>query len=303
MAENAAATTTEAPSQSTTETPETGTPQASPTVAEQVRELPDTDLDAVVTLKINGEPVKMKVSEAIKRAQIAEATSKKLDQAKATAREFEQAKAQMSQLAHIAKTNPRAFMEMVGVDPYSFAEATLSEKLQMMNMTPEARRAYELEQRYQNELRQKQQLEQQLRSQADAQIEAQYADQLDQEMSEAFESSGLPNLPFYVQQIAAEMLRGQTRGEPLSAKEAAGIIKDRFYSDVAPVLRGLDLNQIRDVLGSDVLKKLREDDIRRVQDQSQTVKKPQGTPAPRAKQPKVFKTDREYRDWVESLKQ
>jgi len=280
----------------------------------QEQELDDTYHDRLVKLKVNGEEKKVTLREILKNAQISDAASKKLEQAKAEKQQAFQLKNELTQLAHIAKTNPRKFMEYVGIDPYEFSEATLSEKVKMMEMSPEARRAMEAEEKLKKyEEQEKERAERETLNKEQQEV-VKWTQSLDVEIAEAWKDSGLPSDKFYVQQIAAEMLGNERRRqtaienneepEPeLNAKQCAAIIKDKYFSHLSSTLPRLELNQLKQLLGADVLKALREDSINQVRTKDTTVKKSTDIPSSKPREKKVFHSEKEFREWQDSLKQ
>ena len=83
--------------------------------------------------------------------------------------------------------------------------------------------------------------------------------------------------------------------------DALAIVKESFPLLLREALSVQDLNQVRQILGDELLTKLREDDINRVQNKVAD-KKPSKPNQPKKYEPKRFTSDQEYRAWFESLK-
>lgn len=285
-------------------TQETGQPkvEAKNPTEKQLRKLADQDMDAIVTVKVNGKAKDMSVREALRVKQLEEASYEKMNEAA-------QMKKQLSSLAQMAKSDPKKFFQAVGIDPYEFAESTLAEKLELLSMSPEKREAMEYKQqleRYkEQEAEQKRQSEEQKRSQEEKTAMA----SLDQEISTAFKESGLPKHALYVQQIAAEMLGAAKRGEDLPAKEAAARVKERFTNQVREIFDTLDAQAIQGYLSEGAMKKLREFEVQRVTEKTAPTPNsaqvgPGKTSTPKAenKTPKKPMSEKEWRNWVASHK-
>ena len=191
---------------------------------------------------------------------------------------------------------------------------TLTEKVKALEMTPEQKRIAEYEaklKKYEQDDAQRKEQETKSRSEQEYAKEVQ---RLDTELAEAFSKSGLPRSKFYLQQAVAVMSNDLTRyqtemerdgfasRDPLSAEEALGIVKQSVPNHIKETLSQMDVSQIRQLLGSDVLDKIRQDDIQRVQSQSAKKTPSTGTPTKKEKEP-VFTKDADYRAWVESRKQ
>ncbi len=287
--------------------PNAGTPAtkiADGATAAEIRELGDGDMDAMVTTKVNGQVKKITVREAIKRAQLAEATEERLAKAKGRERQVEQAYQQLQALTQLAHTNPQKYFELTGQDPYAASEKILSERLRIMEMSPEERRLYEWEQKLQKQDETVQEHQARMKQEADQRAESQYMEQADREIGEALKSTQMPKRAFYVQQIAAQVSGALARGETLSMQEAAAIIKDKFVKEALGYVKSLPVDQLREILGQENLKKIREDDVARLHNPGSRQPAGQGTPPASNRKPatKVFKSDADYRAWVESLK-
>lgn len=277
----------------------------------QLQELAAGDYDKLVAWKdeTSGKVEKIKLKEAINRAKTYERKALK-------AQEYGQnsVKQTVQEIAAYAKSNPREFMQKLGIDPYEFSEATLKEKVELLNASPEQRRLRELEE--ENQRLKKTYEEEQLSKQAQAQQAKlnREIQSLDKELSQAFAQSGLPKNKFFFQWAAAIMhddavrqehemqTQGYLERDPLSASDAIAIVKERFPSLLSDYVKALDVKQLRELLTEDVIGKIREEDIKRVTNQD-APKKANGTPTKAdPKEPKVFTRDEDFRAWAESKK-
>lgn len=314
MSEAATTTTT-----ATTEAPQTGTErghaaeaQATDTAqtAEQaLAELAEGDFDKLIPVKDEaGKVQKVKLKDFIKEAYGQRTKAKRAQEATE-----QKIGATVKELVNYAKANPRDFMSRIGINPEEFAEMTLTEKVKALEMSPEQRRIAEYEakiKKFEEQEAERQKTESKTKEE---QAYNQEVQRLDQEISEAFSKSGLPKSKFFLQMATAVMHNdavryqneveehGYASRDPLSASEALGIVKESVPNLIKETLSQMDLNQVRQLLGSDVLEKIRQDDIQRVQNQVAKKTPSTGTPTKKEKQ-KVFTRDTEYRDWVESRK-
>ena len=282
-----------------------GRPDANLT-KEEIRELSEQDLDAYVTKKVNGKAERVKVRDLLKSAQIQEATEKRYEQLKKSAAEANQYKFQLEQLAHVAKNNPEHFLRQVGVDPENFAEATLANKLKMLEMSPEARENLRLKQENETFKKKLQDDENQKKLTAQQQVEAELSQRVDQEITEAFKASGLPKTRYYATRIpylmmVSEKLAKKGEGEALTAQAAADKVKEEFLGEVKEIFTGMDVNQIREILG-DKVKELRDADIAMLQNQGQKKQEKAVSTPTKPKEKKIFTKDDDYRQWIDSLR-
>lgn len=325
-AQTAAPTTTNTPNLTTAEKPElknasaadgqtkslSASPStgANPSVAEVIAELDAKDFDKVIPVKDDkGQVVKKKLKEFInEHYSTRSAVTKQQKAAQA------QLDATIQELVEYAKTNPKDFLKRIGHDPLQFAEATLKEQVQMLEMTPEQKRIRELESEREEWLKDKQKKEQEQKTYEQRQAQQKELQALDKEMGDAFKVSGLPKKKFFMQWATAIMHdslvraeheqfeKGYIENQPLSAKDAVAIVKDKFPVLLKESLQTLEVSQLRDMLGEEILEKIRQDNIARVTNQSAAKEKPVGTPTKQAREPKSFVKDEDWRAWVESKK-
>lgn len=224
----------------------------------KLAELGEQDMEKIVTLKVNGEVMKMPLKEAVKHFQLERVSQDKM-------REARQAKEMAAQLIQLAKNDPDKFFDVTGIDADTFAESRLARKYELMMMSPEQRELFELKQWKEQQEQMLRQAQEEEERQALTQAEAQEMQSLEKEIVEAWQESGLPKHKVFGQFMAAQMLSHQKRtGEALQAKEAAAIVKRDFLRNVGEILTSLDAPAILDVIPKDVLSKVRQYDVERV---------------------------------------
>jgi hypothetical protein len=199
--------------------------------------------------------------------------------------------AQERKLLQLAKTDPDKFFEVTGIDADTFAEQRLARKYELMQMSPEQKRAMELEQELeqykQQELQSKsgvindiksllgadapENLEQYAKEDLQAYLQQQQEvvqreqSGLEKEVIEAWKESGLPKHRRFGAMMSYEMLSHQKRtGEPLQASEAAARVKSAWSNDAKEILAQMAPQAIHELLGKDTIQKLRDYDIERV---------------------------------------
>lgn len=228
------------------------------------RLLADTEMDAMITTKVNGREEKITVREAIKRAQLASASNEKMQRAAA----IEKRAQQMEQLLKLAEENPGEFFKARGKNFDSLAEEALARKFEEMQMTPEQRELRDTKaerDKYKSDIEKENQSKTEQRSQ---QIRAHVEQSMDKEIGDAFKESGLPKHPLYVAQLSYEMLRASKTNQPLTAKEAAAKVKSRWEAQSRSILESMDAEAIRTFLGPKVQQLLTDHELKRVTDRS-----------------------------------
>lgn len=284
---------TEAPDDNapiTSEAPET---TATETKIEAKR-LGEQDFDSIVTVKINGETKEMPLREVIKLNQLENASHAKMQEAAKLMK-------QVQGVIHMAKTDPKAFLRETGMDPYDFAEATLAEKFKLMQMTPEQKQLLEYEQKVKHYEEKENELKKNYEMAEMTRVEAQEMSRLDTEVGDAWKESGLPKTKYMFAQIAANMLSSSKQGKPLTAKEAAASVKAAFVSNTREVISQLDAEAIQEILGKDVLKKIRDWEVKRVTGKSASQGNKSTGQKPASEKPTSFKSQYEWRKHIEEL--
>jgi hypothetical protein len=202
--------------------------------------------------------------------------------------------AQYRKLISAAKANPREFFKQTGLDPYAFAEEALAEKYEEMTMPAEQKRLRDLEkelnQYKSTEKQTKEQLVDQLKQygvtppeniydyskeEIDGYVrhQAQQYNQefknLDHEMGQAFSESGIPADKYLVAKVAFEIASAAKQNKKLSAKEALAKVTTGYYDGTREHLAKMDGKRIHEVLGDNVIDKIRKHDLETVNQKAQ----------------------------------
>jgi hypothetical protein len=258
--------------------------------AQAARELGEQDLDAIVTVKINGEVKKMPVREVIKLNQLENVSQAKMKEAAKLVKQVEQ-------FFSNVKKDPEYVLREAGIDPDEWAEATLAKKFELMQMSPEQKELME----YKNKLKtyeEKEKAEKEAKEfEEKSRAEAQVSEALDLEIGEAWKEAGLPKSKKVFADIAFKMLSASRQGKNLTAKEAAASVKTEFLNSITELVSQMDAEAIQGLLGKEVMKKLRAWDVKRVTGQSASSEKQ----SPVAKTASTAQTFKHEHDWRKAL--
>jgi hypothetical protein len=283
--------TTEAPA-----APETDAVSAAPEAPEgkqltqaQIKALPKEYDDAVVELVIDGKPTQMTVAELRKVKQLEAASNKRFQEAADIQKKVQS-------FLERGKEVPEELLAKLGIDPDEFAEALLRKRIEEAKLSPEQRQAAEERRQFEEE-----------RKAWESNVSERVRHDIDTGITEAFKETQLPKTPFLVARIAAmvnESIKHSQKsgGEPLSFKEAAVKVKTWFREGMRQTLTGLPLEEKLAFLGDDTLKEIQNHLLSQVGAQANTAK-PDAEVAPQAKksQKKVFKSQKEWREFMDSL--
>lgn len=255
-----------------------GKDAADKSLAQQIRELKEEDLDALVEMNVNGKKEKVSVRQALKWGQLGNSAYDKM-------RKVAEREGQVEQLFRLANEDPEKFFHMTGKNAEEFAERVLIEKIRREQMSPEQLRLEELETKeQQREAEEKERQEQERAAKEQEDYKKQNVKKR-QELLDAWASTGLPPDPKFGTWIAATLLREKAHGVELSPQEAAAIVKEDFTAHMRDFASKLEPDALEKFLGTETLKKWRDHDVRRVTDKaplksgSQTPRPPQGASA------------------------
>jgi hypothetical protein len=228
--------------------------------------------DEFEEFKIGGESAKVPKKIAAKLKEIERGAQEKFRQTAKERQALQAEKQQLDQINKLAKEDPKAFRKFLadkGVDPYEFAEMTLAEKLEEISLSPEQKRIRELEEK----TKQYEDAERTKKEEAEkAEYQKKFAvvqQDLDREISEAWKESGLPQDVFYVKHMAAVMKDGYAMAKsgdlprPLTAKEAASIVKERFEASLPRIFKQMPEEGILKLIGEENFTRLRDWDVTR----------------------------------------
>lgn len=279
--------------QSAAENTAQGASQTQQTAATQptkteLKELAAENMDQIVTMKVDGKPVRMTVKDALKQAELASGAQRRMQEA-----------AEMRKQYQKFLQNEDEYFKARGIDPDQYATERLVKKYERMAMTPEQKKNLETSERLQHyearEQQQRSQIINQIKNLADG-LPEQYLQALNQaspeqlqgelkmataryqnsmqtlekEFIDAWQESGLPKDTVFGTWLASLMHASQVqknqgqREQALSTREAAAIVKDNFLSAVGRITGNMDAESIHRLLGPETMKKLREYDIQRV---------------------------------------
>jgi len=278
--------------------PEVAAPEASAQAADspqvtqaQAKALGAEYDDYEVETIIDGEPVKMTVKELRNVKQKEVASNKRFQQAA----EIEK---KVKAFLDRGKEVPEELLSKLGIDPEEFAEALLRRRIEEAQMSPEQRQAMEEKRRFEEE-----------KKQWEATVAQRVQHEIDQGITEAFRSTGLPKSPFLVARIAAmvnesiKLSQKNPDQKPLSFQEAAVKVKEWFVEGTRQTLKSLPLEERLKVLGDDVVEELMQYRLTRLgQAKKPASEEPATAQAPAKKQPKkVITSKKEWEEWINSL--
>jgi hypothetical protein len=177
---------------------------------------------------------------------------------------------QFEALAKAAKANPDVMFEVFGVDADQYSQARMAKWLEQQMLTPDQKRMRELEEKEktwkQREAEEKERQDKEQLTAAEAKEEQEIQDSLLKAWKESFPGSD-PD-PWIGQKIVATFMAAQDQQLGWTWEQCAARVKQDLESADRRRLSKMPVEAIREMLGDEILKKLREDDVKRVTDKA-----------------------------------
>jgi len=256
--------------ESTTEATEAQVNQDAVPVSEAQATIEETKTDGVVEaaekvarkmkLKVDGVEQELPEDEVIKLAQMSKAAQKRFNEAA-------KARKEAAQFLDMLKKDPKAVLEHpdIGVDVKKFAEDYLLKELEKQEMSPEAKRAYEAEQKLAQIEKEKEELAQQQEEQKQLQLQEHYKVEYEQSIKEALDTTQIPKTAQSVQRMAIYMSAALENGVDLDPKTAAEMVRQDYMGDLMTMLGQADGETLLGFLGEEVATKIRKTDLARLE--------------------------------------
>lgn len=194
-----------------------------------------------------------------KRLQLAAAAKKRMTEAV-------EAKRKAFEIVKAFENDPESMLARMGPKGREIAEKYLVKQLQDEMLSPEEKELRDLkayrESKEKEELTKKEQ--EQLGVQQKREME--YAQQFQTTIITALEKSGLPKTPELVKRMAATMQKNLEYGLELTPEDLVMEVKSDLTKIVKSIIGDSDGDSLIGLLGDDVAKKIRQSDIRKLQE-------------------------------------
>ncbi len=219
-------------------------------------------------VKVNGRTVKMSRQEVLEHASLSHAANQKFDEASKMRKEFEESKSKYS------KDPVKAFLDFAKDLPpaekrKALEEFYMREYIEPENMTAEQKKlkAYELKvQEY--EAREKEKAEKEEADKSSKLVEQQ-RDYLQNQIIEALETSNLPKSKDTVKRIAFYMRQNLMNGWDAPMDMIIRQVKNERQSSIRDEIQTSSAEQILELLGDEVVNKIRRYDLQKLRDSRQ----------------------------------
>jgi hypothetical protein len=239
-------------------------------------------------VKIEGQEREVDYDELIADYQLKQASHKRLQEASSKEKQAQQV------LKALEEGDISYVTQKVGkAKAKELFENFLIEQMEYEQLSPAEKRAIELEREAEALKREKAERENADKEKEKVALMEKAHRELDLEVGEALKELGRKPTPRLVIRVIDEMIaRMDAKGQAVTAKDATKYAQKGILEDIREYLPQLNSQELREILGKDILRKLNEEDVSRVMDDASRRRvKPQGQREPEPK--KKLSTD----DW------
>jgi hypothetical protein len=203
------------------------------------------------------------------------ASNKRFQEAAEERKAAEKERKEAKEMIDRMKSDPWSVMKELGLDPRTTSEEYLIKQLELEAMTPEQKKAMEMEKKL-KDYEEKEQLtkkeqEEKLKQEEEAKaseriaVKSQaFAKEYSDQTLEALQSSKLPKSQKVVAQVAKKMLEAAEEGYEMSPKQAVKLLEREHLAALSSLLQDADPDMVAALLGEDAIKKLRKRDVEKL---------------------------------------
>lgn len=193
-------------------------------------------------------------------------------------------------LVDLLRNNPMALLqkaaELSGKDLRKTVEDWLYENhVKVEQMTPEQKKAWELEQQNKKLLEEKETREQTAKREQFEKAKATYSQNFERDIIKALQDGSLPKTPRTVNRMAEYMLQAMKAGARLSASDVAPLVAQDIQTELSQVLALMTPEILVKFIGDGNLKRIREYELAQIKAQGGVVQPATGEPSPQASAP------------------
>lgn len=211
-------------------------------------------------LKIGGKDVEINdEAELIKRAQMGYSADQKWQEAAKIRKEMES-------FVQTLQKDPAYALAQMGFDVDSMAEQHIQRRIEEMQKSPEQLERERIQKELEDLKSEREKEREQARQSELQRIQDQYAVEIENQISDALDSSKtLPKRPYVVKRIADAMLLAYDRGKhDVSVEDVLPVVEREIKDEIQEMFMAMPEELVEAVIGKDVLNKIRKRRVKRV---------------------------------------
>lgn len=227
-------------------------------------------------LKVHGEEITEELPfEFEENPEAVEYLTKQLQLSKAAQRAMQENSSyqkQVQQFFSELKTNTKAKLVELGIDPKEFAAQVIEEEIKRAEMSPEQIRQQELEEELNQLKAESKKKEEEFNQRELERLREIEFEKIDTQMTSAIDKSDLPKKPYVVRKMAEYMLIGARNGINLSADEVLPLVREELLGDLQEIINSLPEDKAEEFIGKEVLTRFRKKNLAKAKQTPASVK-------------------------------
>lgn len=212
-------------------------------------------------LNIDGNEEEWELDRILQSVQLAQASHRRFQEAAEARKAMEAREAKLRQAFAQGRSNPEALLRAMGIDPVSYAEQLISQRVQEESLSPQQRE-------YQQFQREKAQWEAERKREAQTRAQQQQAAATQQHyqnfhssFQKALDGSGLPASPSNLRRMADMALVDMDAGQQVDAASLAMRLREELHGETSQWLQKLDEDAILKLVGREKLDRIRQREV------------------------------------------
>lgn len=227
-------------------------------------------------LKVHGEEVTEHLPfELEENPEAVEYLTKQLQLSKAAQRAMQENSTFQKQVGEFfkdLKSNTKAKLIELGIDPKEFAAQVIEEEIKKAQMSPEQLRQQELEDELKKLKEESKKKEEEFNQRELERLREIEFEKIDTQMTSALEKSDLPKKPYVVRKIAEYMLIGANEGINLTPDDVLPLVREELLGDLQEIINSLPEEKAEEFIGKEVLNRFRKKNLAKAKQTPASVK-------------------------------
>ena len=227
-------------------------------------------------LKVHGEEITEELPfEIEENPEVVEYLTKQLQLSKAAQRAMQENSTFQKQVGEFfkdLKSNTKAKLLELGIDPKEFAAQVIEEEIKKAQMSPEQIRQQELEEELNKLKAEAKKREDEFNQKELERLREIEFEKIDTQMTSALEKSDLPKKPYVVRKMAEYMLIGANNGINLTAEDVLPLVREELLGDLQEIINSLPEDKAEEFIGKEVLTRFRKKNLAKAKQTPASVK-------------------------------
>ncbi len=203
--------------------------------------------------------------EVKKHLQLSKVAQKRMAEAADVRKKQSDFERSADEFINLLKTDPRRVLSdpSIGVDLKKFAQDILNQEAEESRKSPEQRQIEKLQKQLQDSMDQKKQEEEDRKGKEFTRLQEEAYRTIDLDITAALQAENLPKKPYILNKFINYMSAALEQNIELSAKDLGPLIRKDLISDVNELLGAAPDEVIEEILGKDILGRMRKRSLQR----------------------------------------